>query len=194
MALLQPIHSQAVATSRRLCRSPSDGDDLYHEAVLRAFDTLHGLRDESRFRSWFFAVLLSRHRSSTRRALWKRLLPWDDAFSGNAEPIGEDGADWEARGGSAVRAARALASLPAEQREAVVLFELDGFSLEEVARMQRTSLPAVKSRLARGRQRLRRWYERHGFATVARETERARTTRLSFRRLATATGEERGDE
>ena len=201
MGLLEPIHHQALATARRLCRSPSDGDDLYHEALLRAFDKLHGLRDESRFRSWFFAVLLSRHRSSMRRASWRRLLPWHDAFPRGTDPIAADGVDWEARGRSAARAARALASLPVEQREAVVLFEIDGYSIEDIAGMQGVSVPAVKSRLTRGRERLRRWYERQGLAQPGQDPDlragaTARSSPPPFRRLAavTATGEEDNDE
>ena len=62
-----------------------------------------------------------------------------------------------------------LASLAAEQREAVVLFEVDGFSIEEIAAMQRVSISAVKSRLTRGRERLRVFYQRCGWhSTPAR--------------------------
>lgn len=61
---------------------------------------------------------------------------------------------------AADRAARALATLPAVQREAVVLFEIDGFSIEEIAVLQRSSITAVKTRLSRGRRRLRAWYGR----------------------------------
>ena len=60
----------------------------------------------------------------------------------------------------AERASRALASLPAVQREAVVLFEVEGYSIEEIAAWQKASVPAVKARLQRGRARLRRHYER----------------------------------
>jgi hypothetical protein len=47
----------------------------------------------------------------------------------------------------------------------VVLFELERFSIEEVAALQGVSHSAVKSRLARGRKRLRRHYGRLGFPT-----------------------------
>ena len=57
--------------------------------------------------------------------------------------------------------------MPPEQREAIVLFELDGFSIEEIAAMQQVSLSAIKSRLVRGRERLRRHYQRLGLASVA---------------------------
>ena len=49
---------------------------------------------------------------------------------------------------------RALDELSASQREAVVLFEISGLSLEEVREIQGGSLSGVKSRISRGRQRL----------------------------------------
>jgi DNA-directed RNA polymerase specialized sigma24 family protein len=45
-----------------------------------------------------------------------------------------------------------------------VLFELEGFTLEEIASMEGDSLSAVKSRLARARMRLRRHYEKDAAA------------------------------
>jgi len=155
--LLQPIHQHAVAVARRLCRSVDEGDDLYQEAVLRAFDKLDGLRDESRFRSWFFATLLSRHRSRLRRAT-RQPVALDAA--GNQEPIGHDGSVWEEEHRGARRVARALSALGPDQREAVVLHEIEGFSVEEIAQLQAVTVSAVKSRLARGREKLRRFYER----------------------------------
>jgi RNA polymerase sigma-70 factor, ECF subfamily len=163
MALLEPFHEQALATSRRLCRSAAEGDDLYQDAVLRAYEKLHTLRDDSRFRSWFYVTLLNRHRDRFRRPLWRRVLPWEDAFPDGDGPVGEDGREWTHETEQATRVARALATLVPEQREAVVLFEVDGYSIEEIAAMQRASIPAVKSRLVRGRERLRAHYERNGW-------------------------------
>jgi RNA polymerase sigma-70 factor (ECF subfamily) len=157
--LLEPVHSQAVATARRLCRSPHDGDDLYQETVLRAYDKLNGLRDESRFRSWFFATLLSRHRSRVRRPR-RESMPIEDTLGRREEPVGEDGTLWEEERRRADRAARALAGLKAVQREAVVLHEIEGFSVEEIAEIQSATPSAVKSRLTRGREKLRRFYLR----------------------------------
>ena len=150
--LLEPIHGKALGTARNLCRSPGDGDDLYQETVLRAFHKLHTLRDEERFRSWFFAVLLSVHRSRSRRGFWKRLLPLDETPENMWGLAGEDGRMSEEEFHSARRAARALSRLPAEQREALVLHELEGFSMEEVATMKGETAAAVKSRVLRGRE------------------------------------------
>ncbi len=171
LALLQPIHDRARRTARRLCACAADGDDLFQEAVLRAFFHLPSLREEGRFAGWFYAVMLSVHRARSRVSFWRRFLPLDAPRSATG-PDGEGGR-WErstdlppalaeeARG-RAQRLTLALKALPAEQREAVVLFEVEGFSIEEIAGMQGASVNAVKSRLQRGRKRLRLHYEELG--------------------------------
>jgi len=163
LALVAPLHDRAALSARRLAGSAHDGDDLLQESLLRAFRALHTLRDESRFGAWFYTILLSVHRNRSRRSFWKRFLPSDAGLESGLEAAGEDGGRWEEERHEAARVSRALAALPAEQREAVVLFELDGMSVEEVAALQGASVSAVKSRLARGRARLRRIYERWGF-------------------------------
>jgi len=161
--LLGPVHDQAAATARRLGRSETDGDDLFQEAVLRAYEKLPTLRDESCFRSWFYSVLLSVHRTRYRRSFWRRFVSLEGAEdTPGIDPVGEDGALWDEQRRGAERVSRALATLPSVQREAVVLFEIEGFSIEEIADLQKVSNSAVKSRLARGRERLRRHYERTG--------------------------------
>jgi len=193
-ALLAPFHEQAVATARRLCRSSAEGDDLYQEAVLRAFDKLDTLRDESKFRSWFFVTLLSRHRSRSRRSFWKRMLPWEAAFLDGAEPAKADGSRWGEQALETRRMITALATLPPEQREAIVLFELDGFSIEEIATMQQVSLSAIKSRLVRGRERLRRHYERLGLAPSARREAMPSPTSMPRLIPTPVVGKERSHE
>lgn len=157
LTLLGPIHDRARLTARRLCRSDADGDDLFQEAALRALLRLQDLRDELRFRPWFYALLLSVHRERSRRSFWRRLVPLADSPPQGAPA--RPGAHEDARG-QAARLSQALAELPVEQREAIVLFEVDGYSLEEVAELTGSSVPAVKSRLARGRSRLRDHYQK----------------------------------
>jgi RNA polymerase sigma-70 factor (ECF subfamily) len=157
LALLAPIQARAQQSARRLSRCNADGDDLFQEAVLRALRRIADLRDEAKFSSWFYAVLISVHRARCRADFWRRFLPLPLHEPGPRDPP-RPGAHEDRRAGAA-RMARALAALPPEQREAVVLFEVDGFSIEEVAAMQGASVTAVKTRLVRGRERLRRRYE-----------------------------------
>lgn len=164
--LIEPVHPRALAFARCLCRSRTDGDDLFQEASLRAFTRLDGLRDDGAFRSWLYRIVISVHRNRCRRSFWGRLVPFGD---GGAT---EDGAragheqdyrasEWSPDAAEASQRARAaLSRLPAVQREAIVLLEIEGWQVEEIAALQRVSASAVKSRLVRGRARLRAYYEK----------------------------------
>ena len=141
-ALIEPIHEEARAFARRVARSNADGDDLFHEALLRAMAKLHTLNDEDRFRFWFLRLLIRVHRSQARRGFWRRLLSLDDPQSAiDAGAIG-----WEEASVAAQRARTLLATLPAVQREALVLYEMQGHSVQEIAQLQQASLSAVKTR------------------------------------------------
>ena len=151
--LLGPIHDDVQLFARRIAGSNAEGDDVFQEAVLRAARKLFTLRDRARFRPWMCSVVVSVHRTRCRRAFFRRLVSREVPD----EP-GDDGSRWADERASARRAQAALASLSPPQREAIVLFELQGYSLDEIAEIQRTSLSSVKSRLARGRDRLRAYY------------------------------------
>jgi RNA polymerase sigma-70 factor (ECF subfamily) len=186
--LLAPFHGAALGTARRLAGSAGDGDDLFQEAILRAHSRLDALRDEGRFRPWFFAILLSLHRSRSRRSFWRRFLPLSETVAQGREPAAspERGEDEWLR---AQRASTALSRLPAVQREAIVLHDVEGFSVEEIAVMQEVSLSAVKSRLSRGRDRLRRFYLRRGWVQVGKGVAVKRSaTGARTPLLATSTG------
>jgi RNA polymerase sigma-70 factor, ECF subfamily len=144
--LLEPLHERAQTFARCLCRSSGDGDDLYQEAVLRAFTRIDQLRDDDAFRSWFYRIIVSVHRNRSRGAFWRRLLPLRDDFDRAAIGDSPDAAH---------RISLALSRLPDVQREAVVLFELQGLDIADIAQIQEVSKSAVKSRLVRARARLR---------------------------------------
>lgn len=163
--LLEPVHPRVLAFARCLCRSREDGDDLYQEAVLRALAKLDQLDDDAAFRTWLFRIVVSVHRNRCRRAFLRRLFPFDDAEPDSREAVVIDGdyrtSDWSPDAADASSRARAaLATLPAVQREAIVLHELEGFQVDEIAALQNVSISAVKSRLSRGRERLRAYYEK----------------------------------
>ena len=51
---------------------------------------------------------------------------------------------------------RALDQLPDRQKNALILFEINGFSMKEIAEIQKSSISATKTRVSRGRDKLRR--------------------------------------
>lgn len=165
--LLAPIHDDVQLFARRIARSNAEGDDVFQEAVLRAARKVGTLRDRSKFKSWMYSVVASVHRTRYRSSFWTRWMSSDK----RPDPVGDDGSRWADERASANRASAALATLEPVQREAIVLFELHGYSIEEIADMQRTSISAVKSRLVRGRDRLRVFYAQLGQPAVSSLTE-----------------------
>jgi RNA polymerase sigma-70 factor, ECF subfamily len=179
LRLLAPLQDEARGFARRICRSDAEGDDLFQEASLRSLLKLGELRDEDKFRFWFFRILVTVHHGRARRAFWKRLVTLDFGEDGACDLVGDDGGGWEEERVGAERARRALAILPPAQRQAVVLLEIEGFSLDEIARIQGASVTAVKTRVSRARVRLRDFYRRAGigerpaaFAAAQGGTER----------------------
>lgn len=161
--LVEPVHDRVLGFARSLCRSTVEGDDLFQEAMLLAFRKVDALRKDGAFRPWLYRIVISVHRSRCRRAFWRRFVPIGGEHESDAGRTDEhlyrsDG--WSADAAEANRRARnALAKLGAAQREAIVLFEIEGWLVEEIATLQRVSISAVKSRLARGRAHLRAHYE-----------------------------------
>ncbi len=161
--LLDPVHDRAVAFARSLCRSQADGDDLFQEAVLRAIEKVDGLREDGAFKVWLYRVIVSVHRTRYRRSLWHRLVPFDD----HGAPQDGDAA----RLAGDQRARVALSWLPHEMREAIVLHDIEGWTVEEIAELEAVSTSAIKSRLSRGRDRLRTIYRRKlGVEATSRST------------------------
>ncbi len=164
--LIEPLHDRVLAFSRSLCRSTSDGDDLFQEAMLRAYTKLDALRDDATFRGWVYRIVITVHRSRARRAFWRRLIPFSDHDHEHADDdVSAHGDGYRTSGWTPdaveanLRARRALAKLPVAQREAIVLFEIEGWEIEEIAELHRVSISAIKSRLSRGRAHLRELYD-----------------------------------
>lgn len=166
LQLLEPFHVTAQTAARRMAASVEEGDDLFQESLLHAFEKLSSLRDETRFRSWFFAILISRHRTRSRRSFWRRFLPLENVTEGAeprvSSPDGEE--EWLA----SWRMSSALATLSAPEREALVLFEWQGFSTEEIAELQSAGASTIRSRLTRARAKVARVYIRRGWAEPRR--------------------------
>src|SRR5215210_2968820 len=78
LELLMPFYPRALAYSQTICGSLIDGEDLLSDAVLRAFGSFHTLRDVSRFKEWFFSILLNRFRNLRSRKLLRPTMLMGD--------------------------------------------------------------------------------------------------------------------
>ncbi len=157
----------AMATlARSMLREPAEAQDVVEEALMRAHDAGPGFRGERGVRTWMLRITanLCRDRLRRRRFIAASLdgpAPIEDAGL-RFDPV----TDWDLAIDQRALAGRleaAIARLPDDQREAVVLRHRLGLSYEDMSGTLRVPLGTVKSRLARAlvalREELKNWTE-----------------------------------
>jgi RNA polymerase sigma-70 factor (ECF subfamily) len=148
MELLRPVHGKLEAFALAMTRNRDEARDLVSETLLRSYEHFNEIRTPAAFA----AYLLTTASRACKRQRWRRRIfgAYDQDY---AESIG-DGRSAPDERADVDALYRALSQLPDAQREAIVLFEISGLTLEEIQRVQGGSLSGVKSRIVRGRQRL----------------------------------------
>jgi RNA polymerase sigma-70 factor (ECF subfamily) len=138
----------------RIVLNAADADELAQETMVRVWQQREKFREGAAVRPWMFAIAVNLARNRLR---WWRRRP-NVALEAWAEP-GDQAAD--AGAGGLERAERvaavqaAVAALPVELREALVLFEYEELRQAEIAAVSGCSVKAVESRVARAREKLR---------------------------------------
>lgn len=131
--------------------NPADAEDVLQDTFVRAYRSLGRCTDPSRFDSWLFSILINRCRTAgARRRRREEIVVRDDGalFLAAAEHPAEQAA-WREE----IR--RALAKLPADQREAFLLKYVEELSYEEMAELTGAGVSALKMRVKRACERLR---------------------------------------
>jgi len=149
-ALALPHMDAAYNLARWLSRSPSDADDIVQDAMLRAFRAFDGFRGGD-IKAWLLTIVRNCWRSSGAAERRRGHTELDEDLA--ADGLGpEDSADTASR---RRRLDAALALLPEEFREALVLREMEDMSYREIAEITAAPIGTVMSRLARARALLR---------------------------------------
>ena len=156
-ALAMPHLDAAYNLARWLARG--DADDIVQEAMLRAFKSFDGFRGEA-VKPWLLAIVRNCHLDTLQRKKRHAAAPLDEIGEIVApEPTPE--ADAMDKGlGRALN--RAIAALPEEFREVVLLREMEDMSYRDIAATTGAPIGTVMSRLARGRALLKTHLEGGG--------------------------------
>ena len=128
--------------SATILRQPCDREDAIQECIYKALRKRDSLRDDRFMQSWVIRILINECYSIHRRAKWERpseRLPEPPPMPGpDADP----------------EVFRILFSLNEKLRLPMVLHYVEGYSVDEVARIMRIPTGTVKSRLARAREKM----------------------------------------
>lgn len=123
-------------------------DDLLHDTVVRALTHLDKFAPGTNLQAWMFTILRNQFHSNYRKRR-REVEDADGQFAAklSTAPAQEPQLDFE-------DLRLALVKLSAEQREAILLVGAEGFTYEEAARICRTKVGTIKSRVNRARTRL----------------------------------------
>ncbi len=136
--------------ARALTRDATRADDLVQSCLLRALAKSHLWQPGTDLRAWLFTILHNQHVNDVRRAVREGInIPVEDVAPVLTTPSTQ-GATLQLRDLD-----RAMARLPEEQRQVLLLVGLEGMRYEEVAAVLDIPVGTVRSRLSRGRDMLR---------------------------------------
>lgn len=153
--LVDRYYERCVRFAMHVLGTREDAEDAAQETFLRAYRSLARYEERERFAAWLFRILVNQCRTilTRRRASPLPLAVWEQP---SFEPEPDRMVDHTVL---AAMLQRALAHLPPEQREAIVLRFGEELTYEEMATVTGAGVSALKMRVRRGCERLRAMLE-----------------------------------
>ncbi|GGP03853.1 RNA polymerase sigma factor [Nonomuraea glycinis] len=148
-ALVSGAHPHVQRLARSLCATPEDAEDAAQEALIVLYRKIGTLRASSALVSWMFRII--RNECVRRARLMMRSQP--PRTEATAAPSAEDEVFERLE---AARVAAAIAALPTDQRQILIMRDVQGLSGRMVADLLGLSTSAMKSRLHRARAAVQR--------------------------------------
>ncbi|MBA2427978.1 MAG: RNA polymerase sigma factor [Actinobacteria bacterium] len=154
--LVQATHREVYTLCLRVLRDPDDAAEAAQDAYIKVWKGLNGFRGEAAFTTWLYRVAsnaaISKQRSRSRKQSFEAGGD-DELVAGLAAPDSTENAAGARVELQAVE--RALATLPEHYRSAVLLRDVYGLTIAEIASQLKISETAAKVRVHRGRARLK---------------------------------------
>jgi RNA polymerase sigma-70 factor (ECF subfamily) len=146
----------------RLTENEEEARDLTQDTFLSAIKSVKNFRGEANLKTWLYRIAINESRNRFR--WWKRrkadvTISLDEDENPLSEKIHSTSENPEMatlRREREVLLRKALQELPENFKEVVILRDIEGLSYEEIANLLQTNVGTIKSRIARGREELRK--------------------------------------
>jgi RNA polymerase sigma-70 factor (ECF subfamily) len=153
--IVEAYYQRCLRFARATLRNPDEAEDMVQEAFIRLYRALPRYEERARFESWLFQILGNCCRTANTTFSRHGARATDDEgaldrLPAPAAPVDLIEDDW----GDAVR--RALATVPVYNREIFLLHYIEGFSYEEIERITGVRQSALKMRVKRASDALRK--------------------------------------
>lgn len=161
--LMRRHQKQAYNVAYRLTGNHADAEDLTQEAFVRAFRFFDTYRRDLPFEKWLYRIISNLFVDDIRRKSRLRVRSLDEPLAGEGDSAASLEIPDSRESPERVvlheeldeRIQKALAALPTDFRQTVILADIEGKSYEEISAQMRCSIGTVRSRLHRARKMLR---------------------------------------
>ena len=155
---LMSLHEKRMyAVAVRMCGNHEDAQDCLQEAMLRIFRAISGFKAQSSFSTWVYRITMNTCLDELRRRKSRPGTSLDGLLDAGWSPTDErDTPEKHAVRSEQMRKLHAfIRELPEDMRAAVILRDIQGMSYEDIATALDTNVGTIKSRISRGREKLR---------------------------------------
>jgi len=149
LAAYQKCHQPFVRYCSALTHGKMDTEDLVQDVLLSAYQNFEKIKNKDQF--LHYLIRSARNRSISK---WRKQKYKTELIDQHAERLKSKEVSAETLLDIQLLY-RTLDQLPEKQRDALILFEITGFSMKEIAVIQESTAGAVKTKISRGRKRLK---------------------------------------
>lgn len=155
--LITPYEKMMYSLALRMSGNAEDAKDCLQDAMLRIYKALPNFKGESAFSTWAYRIVANTCLDKHRRKKVRKAESLDAlSEAGWNAPDKKQGPVEESENEYLKKVlGNALTTLPEDIRVAVVMRDVEGFSYEEISDVLSINIGTVKSRISRGREKLR---------------------------------------
>ena len=155
--LMQSHESRIYAIALRMMGNRDDAQDCAQEAMVRIYSAMGSFKGQSALATWIYRITMNTCLDELRRRKARKVTSLDSLVDNGWSPT--DTGDTPEEHGLRVEKQNALnqaiQSLPDDMRAAIILRDVKGYSYDEIASILDANVGTIKSRISRGREKLR---------------------------------------
>lgn len=155
--LMEMHEKRMYAVALRMFGNREDAQDSLQEAMLRVYRSIGGFKGQSSFGTWVYRITMNTCLDEIRRKKNKQSASLDNMLDQGWAPT-DEGASPEKRvmqQEMRKSIAQSIQELPEDMRSAIIMRDVHGYSYEEIADTLNVNVGTIKSRISRGREKLR---------------------------------------
>lgn len=141
--------------AKTLLYNDADCADAIQEAIVKAFSKIYTLRQDKYAKTWLIRILINECYAIMRSE--KRIVSLESYKQTVPDEIAENKKDYS-------ELYEAVYRLPEKAKIAVLLYYIEGYSVKEIAKLQKCTESAVKNRLLRARAQMKQELEKEGLS------------------------------